>query len=476
MGRGLVEELGPHGEAPGVARAEWWTTRPTLSPGPDGRATYDRGVAILIDPPGPEAHGRRWSHLVSDTSLAELHAFARTIGIPERGFEGDHYDVPEERYRAVVAAGATPTPPRDLVQGAPGQRPADAEAPRRQGCRPGAAASGSSTAPRPTSTSSARTGTPTPPGCSPRWRSCATPRGDHVVVHSVRRDEWGAPGGWREPGESVRENAVREVREESGLAVDGDDLAPVGYERFHHRSAGGLWREGQDLLQVFVVDLAERRPALSSALDDTSDRRWVTWDRARRPLLRPVLVAARRGDAQPASRVSSRARFSRAASSHADLACAEAYTCGLTRKGRSTSDRPRGVGGRRHVGVLVADLTAVLVEPGDGGRQDPQVGVVEDDARRVGGARPRTGRATRCRGRAGPRGNGSRRGRRGVPRSSRATSALAASFVEWSSAEYTASWNHPASAATAWSASLTALCPHRVSTAASTSARCVASW
>ncbi|HQW73992.1 MAG TPA: DUF4031 domain-containing protein, partial [Ornithinibacter sp.] len=33
-------------------------------------------MAILIDPPRPEAHGRRWSHLISDTSTEELHAFA----------------------------------------------------------------------------------------------------------------------------------------------------------------------------------------------------------------------------------------------------------------------------------------------------------------------------------------------------------------------------------------------------------------
>ena len=78
--------------------------------------TYDLGVAILIDPPRPEAHGRRWSHLVSDTSLEELHDFARSVGIPERGFEGDHYDIPEERYATVVAAGAQPTPARDLLR------------------------------------------------------------------------------------------------------------------------------------------------------------------------------------------------------------------------------------------------------------------------------------------------------------------------------------------------------------------------
>ena len=63
---------------------------------------------IIIDPPRVEAHGRVWSHLASDTSHEELHTFARRIGVPERGFDGDHYDVPSEWYDEVVAAGATP--------------------------------------------------------------------------------------------------------------------------------------------------------------------------------------------------------------------------------------------------------------------------------------------------------------------------------------------------------------------------------
>ncbi|QIK65911.1 DUF4031 domain-containing protein [Nocardioides sp. HDW12B] len=70
---------------------------------------------ILIDPPLVEAHGRVWSHLASDTSHEELHAFARRIGVPERGFDGDHYDVPSEWYDEVVAAGATPVSSRELV-------------------------------------------------------------------------------------------------------------------------------------------------------------------------------------------------------------------------------------------------------------------------------------------------------------------------------------------------------------------------
>jgi muramoyltetrapeptide carboxypeptidase len=70
---------------------------------------------ILIDPPLVEAHGRVWSHLASDSSHEELHAFARRIGVPERGFDGDHYDVPSEWYDEVVAAGATPVSSRELV-------------------------------------------------------------------------------------------------------------------------------------------------------------------------------------------------------------------------------------------------------------------------------------------------------------------------------------------------------------------------
>lgn len=70
---------------------------------------------ILIDPPQVPGHGRMWSHLVSDVSYEELHAFARAAGVPERGFDRDHYDVPAEHYDALVAAGAQPVRSRELV-------------------------------------------------------------------------------------------------------------------------------------------------------------------------------------------------------------------------------------------------------------------------------------------------------------------------------------------------------------------------
>lgn len=70
---------------------------------------------ILIDPPNAEGHGRLWSHLASDASFDELHEFARELGIPDRGFDRDHYDVPSEWYDQVVALGALPVSSRELV-------------------------------------------------------------------------------------------------------------------------------------------------------------------------------------------------------------------------------------------------------------------------------------------------------------------------------------------------------------------------
>lgn len=71
---------------------------------------------ILVDPPLWPRHGRLWSHLVSDSSLEELHAFARRTGVPERAFDLDHYDVPDERHDELVAAGAVPVDTRELVR------------------------------------------------------------------------------------------------------------------------------------------------------------------------------------------------------------------------------------------------------------------------------------------------------------------------------------------------------------------------
>ncbi|MGH3369215.1 MAG: DUF4031 domain-containing protein, partial [Nocardioidaceae bacterium] len=94
-------------------------------------------MTLLIDPPNSPGHGRLWSHLASDSSYEELHRFAETLGIPRRGFDRDHYDIPAERYEQVVAAGAQPVTSRELIrrlaEAGLRRRKADALRPRRPG-------------------------------------------------------------------------------------------------------------------------------------------------------------------------------------------------------------------------------------------------------------------------------------------------------------------------------------------------------
>ena len=73
-------------------------------------------MTILIDEPRWPAHGRLWAHLVSDSDLEELHRFAAANDIPRRGFDRDHYDVPDEAHARLVAAGAEPVSGHELVR------------------------------------------------------------------------------------------------------------------------------------------------------------------------------------------------------------------------------------------------------------------------------------------------------------------------------------------------------------------------
>ncbi|MCS6711419.1 DUF4031 domain-containing protein [Brachybacterium sp. EF45031] len=51
-------------------------------------------MTVYADTPRWPRHGTLWGHLVSDTSLEELHATAAQAGVPPRSFDLDHYDWP----------------------------------------------------------------------------------------------------------------------------------------------------------------------------------------------------------------------------------------------------------------------------------------------------------------------------------------------------------------------------------------------
>jgi 8-oxo-dGTP pyrophosphatase MutT (NUDIX family) len=231
-------------------------------------------VTVWIDQPIWPAHGRLFAHLVSDVSYEELHVVARAAGLHPRAFEGDHYDVPEERWRRVVEAGAMPTNGIDLARrlNASGLRLR-----KRKGDR-----------------GLARLlDVPFPNGSSdidlvaseapiPQDQVFAAlvfirdRRGDFAAVHSVRRAEWGSPGGWRDGDETPLENAVREAFEETGIRLRHSRVFPCGYERFTPRTDDNVIDPKVPYLQVYRTRLDDVRPALNHGDEGVHETRWVT--------------------------------------------------------------------------------------------------------------------------------------------------------------------------------------------------------
>lgn len=72
-------------------------------------------MAVLLDPAVWPWRGELWAHLVSDTSYEELHAFAASLGVPRRAFQGDHYDLPASLRDRALGLGAEPVACRELL-------------------------------------------------------------------------------------------------------------------------------------------------------------------------------------------------------------------------------------------------------------------------------------------------------------------------------------------------------------------------
>ena len=82
--------------------------------------------------------------------------------------------------------------------------------------------------------------------------------------------EWSIPGGVLEVGELLREAAVREAREETGLTVETGELLGV-YDRVLRDAAG------RTMYHYVLVDFLCRRTAGEAvAAGDAADVRWFT--------------------------------------------------------------------------------------------------------------------------------------------------------------------------------------------------------
>lgn len=238
-------------------------------------------MVIWIDPPMWPAHDRLWCHVISDTSLEELHDFARRVGIPTRSFEGDHYDVPAERHAELVAAGATLTGATDLARRL---RSSGLRFRKRKGERPLARVADGLSAVGGSHVLDV-VASPHEPPSTPGAAVVLVRAADDtlLLVRSVGRDGWAPPGGKAEAGESARETAVREVREETGLILQASALRPVGYERITIQPGDEVapWGAGDNHIAVYGTRL-EDRPRVAPLEGDVDVAEWVSPGEARR--------------------------------------------------------------------------------------------------------------------------------------------------------------------------------------------------
>lgn len=112
-------------------------------------------------------------------------------------------------------------------------------------------------------------------------------------AHPPLEAQWSIPGGVLEVGEMVREAAIREAREETGLIVEAGDLLGV-YDR--------VLRNAEQRVQyhyVLIDFLCRPAGGELQAADDATEVRWYTCEEL--PVLRlaeDTLDVIRKGFAQ----------------------------------------------------------------------------------------------------------------------------------------------------------------------------------
>lgn len=105
--------------------------------------------------------------------------------------------------------------------------------------------------------------------------------------NALQEGTYGFPGGRLEPGETVEECALREVREETGLKVKNARLGPTTLDVFRE--------EGKRYKTFFVITEYDSGEPQALEPHKCDKWEWHNWDEMPEPLFKPIVNLLKQG-------------------------------------------------------------------------------------------------------------------------------------------------------------------------------------
>jgi ADP-ribose pyrophosphatase YjhB (NUDIX family) len=97
-------------------------------------------------------------------------------------------------------------------------------------------------------------------------------KGRVLMIHKTDNDKWALPGGGHEPGESIADTVVREVKEETGYDVQVETITGT-YTNPNHRMAYG---DGEVRQQFSIAFRAKLIGGATRTSSESSEVQWLT--------------------------------------------------------------------------------------------------------------------------------------------------------------------------------------------------------
>jgi 8-oxo-dGTP pyrophosphatase MutT (NUDIX family) len=93
-----------------------------------------------------------------------------------------------------------------------------------------------------------------------------------LMIHKTDNNKWALPGGGHEPGESISDTVVREVKEETGYDVEVETITGIYTNPYHVMS----YDDGEVRQQFSIAFRARLIGGRKQTSDESSEVEWLT--------------------------------------------------------------------------------------------------------------------------------------------------------------------------------------------------------